>query len=616
MGSEGAETDDFGAAGSSISSPSLKAKPAPFEYPPLSVESSTRLLKILSGDQDDPVQVELLQVSLSDDASPAFKALSYTWGGTEKPNQIFYGSSFISVTENLLAALLYLRVNSRPSDLFWIDAICINQGDLDERSSQVRLMSRIYYKAKQVIVWLYDPSLPHASDRSRWIIAQQLVPALGQSTALEPLSLPMEWLRMFEHPWFMRVWILQEVVFGKDIKVLTGKINLPWGEVLELATSYINRDTKDPQNTPVSGDAELSMAMMTVMDEWRAAQNLPIADLVHRSKFCDATEPKDKIFALLSLASDVDIDTFKPDYRLTWPQICIKLARHAISQSNTLDVLRSVGLASKSHDLPSWVPEFSRLAQSIPLTPFSATSSKLEDSPDVTSYCSESRMVAKCLLLHDIVLTGTPWLDEHNPHDPSLLSLFPLLDQWYDGVRNHPQYANDPHKRVNTFWGTLRMTLGSEASEKYVARTYSAGEGWHWHFRKLLDLDVGDSQPEDFYDFDAEPPIDDETIFDLDKNPHLLTPWAKEVMLKPVASHLHGRTFGFMDDGKMALLPRDTKEGDHLCLLYGCRIPFVVRSCGGGYHELVGAAYLHHRINWEVFEKKESWEQLQWIMFR
>jgi hypothetical protein len=60
------------------------------------------------------------------------------------------------------------------------------------------------------------------------------------------------------------------------------------------------------------------MAMVVVMSEWRdevlnGTFNLLIAEIVHRSKFCGATEPKDRIFSLLSLASDVDVETFKPD---------------------------------------------------------------------------------------------------------------------------------------------------------------------------------------------------------------------------------------------------------------------------------------------------------------
>lgn len=44
------------------------------------------------------------------------------------------------------------------SRFFWIDALCINQADLEERGAQVRIMPQIYTKADCVIVWLGDDS--------------------------------------------------------------------------------------------------------------------------------------------------------------------------------------------------------------------------------------------------------------------------------------------------------------------------------------------------------------------------------------------------------------------------------------------------------------------------
>jgi len=59
-----------------------------------------------------------------------------------------------SVTENLHSFLSYFsRTNMRGEDL-WVDAICINQSDENERSSQVNLMSTIYRAARRVLVWL------------------------------------------------------------------------------------------------------------------------------------------------------------------------------------------------------------------------------------------------------------------------------------------------------------------------------------------------------------------------------------------------------------------------------------------------------------------------------
>lgn len=81
---------------------------------------------------------------------------SYAWGSRDEPVHIEVGSSgthTLSVTRNLGTALLYLRYHDRPRKL-WIDAICVNQNDLEERSRQVPRMSDIYSKASRVVVWL------------------------------------------------------------------------------------------------------------------------------------------------------------------------------------------------------------------------------------------------------------------------------------------------------------------------------------------------------------------------------------------------------------------------------------------------------------------------------
>jgi hypothetical protein len=59
----------------------------------------------------------------------------------------------LSVTQNLRTALPYLRLRDRPR-MLWIDAICVNQDDLEERSQQVQLMAEVFKLAERVVVWL------------------------------------------------------------------------------------------------------------------------------------------------------------------------------------------------------------------------------------------------------------------------------------------------------------------------------------------------------------------------------------------------------------------------------------------------------------------------------
>jgi len=104
---------------------------------------------------------------------PIYEALSYEWGKPpDHDAPIYVNSSPHLVRKNLHHALSHLS-NKTKTRWLWIDAICINQADLPERNSQVQLMSQIYSKARDVLVWLGLPerdgviAMPYLKDISR-----------------------------------------------------------------------------------------------------------------------------------------------------------------------------------------------------------------------------------------------------------------------------------------------------------------------------------------------------------------------------------------------------------------------------------------------------------------
>ena len=123
-------------------------------YQPLNAERhEIRLLRIL--DQAETIACTLEIASLDD--SPTYSALSYEWARYqgEDPGEhvppIMVNSLPISTTTNLSLALKYLDKDKSP---YWIDALCINQEDDNERGHQVRMMTRIYQGAGRVYAWL------------------------------------------------------------------------------------------------------------------------------------------------------------------------------------------------------------------------------------------------------------------------------------------------------------------------------------------------------------------------------------------------------------------------------------------------------------------------------
>jgi hypothetical protein len=212
-----------------------------------------RLFTLFPGATDEPIQIDLENASFDDKSLPAFTALSYTWGTIEFSGKIRVGDGMLGVTSNLAQLLPFFRDITIPQ-VFWIDAICINQQDLNERSSQVKRMPDIHTKAKQVVVWLE----PEAFDSH---IAMKLLQDMGSKVVVDwrtytctPISaytqnedaqrladrkihLPYTLLEMsvitaiINRPWFKRLWIVQEIFLAcKNTIVRCGETKISWDE--------------------------------------------------------------------------------------------------------------------------------------------------------------------------------------------------------------------------------------------------------------------------------------------------------------------------------------------------------------------------------------------------
>jgi hypothetical protein len=129
--------------------------PDPWSYSPLEqTDRSVRLLRLQPGRTEDLIRCDLQTVSLDDKSRPDYGALSYVWGSIEPGETImFNGVPGKKISANLAAALRQLRKEDEAT-LLWVDQLCINQEDLDERGQQVQLMSAIYSGASYTPIWL------------------------------------------------------------------------------------------------------------------------------------------------------------------------------------------------------------------------------------------------------------------------------------------------------------------------------------------------------------------------------------------------------------------------------------------------------------------------------
>ena len=308
------------------------------------------------------------------DTAPDFHALSYTWGTTFRD----IPSLGLRITGNLFSALSNLAEET--PRLWWIDALCINQQDVEEKNQQVRLMRQIYGKAKQVCIWLGEPDtasldlLRKIADR---VSLEELLNfnAVFDIGMLERYGLPHmkdpAWSSLMQfvaRPYFRRVWVVQELVIGNktETTVACGRLRFDW--LLISAPIHWIRTTN--LHTLVIAQASNPMQLSPTMDDVITLdgilenRDLPVTleYLISLSMELESTDPRDKIIALLGLVSprDPSVAKIKIDYRLPVTDFFHDVTGTIITTNKSLKLLamRRDESTRTIPELPSWVPDY------------------------------------------------------------------------------------------------------------------------------------------------------------------------------------------------------------------------------------------------------------------
>jgi hypothetical protein len=184
--------------------------------------------------------------------NPKYEALSYTWGDETPTETIYLHGHEFQAFENTAVALRRLRSKSTESTL-WIDAVCINQMDLQEREEQVSLIDKIYKHAEQVIIWLGEHrESGNVPMKSLATHTSSLSNNVGMWRAQKNSQVQRGWGRMstavkmgeaeraqldgeigevaelLDRLWWRRVWIVQEIVLAKKSIVMCRSDQVPW----------------------------------------------------------------------------------------------------------------------------------------------------------------------------------------------------------------------------------------------------------------------------------------------------------------------------------------------------------------------------------------------------
>ncbi|KAH8590187.1 heterokaryon incompatibility protein-domain-containing protein, partial [Bisporella sp. PMI_857] len=293
---------------------------ATFTYSALDLAGPTfRLIRLLPGLSFDMIECEMIEARLEGlgDTIP-YEALSYTWGQDGKNKCIEVNGCSFPVTANLHLALLHLR--HRSSDrLLWVDAICINQSDPTERGHQVKQMRYIYQEAEQVLIWLgsatndTDIAMSTMMDlqqislrgNSNW---RQLADILLDTDLTHPrISLKIRRRfgaqELISRPWFNRVWILQEVANSRAALILCGHQSV-LARIFALAMPLLLENTIDSHCQAVLD----IMPGISRRESWWSRER-SLRTLLLKFNMSIATDPRDMVFALLGMSSDIPDDS-------------------------------------------------------------------------------------------------------------------------------------------------------------------------------------------------------------------------------------------------------------------------------------------------------------------
>lgn len=379
----------------------------------------------------DPATIEFsFNVSPIDDAPP-YSALSYVWGAPIFCEQVKIDGMPVSITTNLLQALRNYAENfqaimddslssASSTSYLWVDALCINQRDVKEKTKQVQKMGQIY--ANSSLVWAWLGPLNVASElvieecnlrrrrlcslvfamvqygfelRDRNVHAKfaglakdgvgceyRLVMDLaidGHPRYLQRLAVELGWLEsstdaaaLLRAAWldfcsgefWTRIWILQEMVLGQTVYLVSGTATTKLEHLLTIwsvmtSISFNSQETgcltleavMYSQELIVKGD--MISAILSIK-AWKQLKGLRFTDLLFFTRSMKATEPKDRIYGILGISSDVETLGLSVDYSLSFGEICTEFAKQFIIGYGVV-ALTYAAYHVPTTPIPSWV---------------------------------------------------------------------------------------------------------------------------------------------------------------------------------------------------------------------------------------------------------------------
>ena len=424
-------------------------------------KGSIRLIKVHNSDIFPPgdgiIDCSLQKFPLSE--SPPYTALSYVWGTDNPTRELRLNGKAILVRDNLHAFLCHIkptpddclsvsdqkqyspsydeecRVRSMPTKdvptaevgYLWVDALCIDQGNNDEKMHQVAGMGRIYSRASRIVCWL--------GENCKDIITDLLLEYGVESDEKKPVhwrSNHSEYTPFFSHRYWRRAWIVQEASTANVPRQMWwGTKRLSWETVVlanrRLGLAWLSKVYLDfllrPRPHAVERFDDLSTRRRNNSNSSSSSSASSFAgvllDLLFKYSDMGATDHRDNVYALLPIAEDITstISPLIPDYSIPVGQVYFHAAR-LILQDRTLSsrfdilLLRRLKPGGSADGLGGWVPDWAngRAGRLYTMTEVEYKAGGCWDLPFVHLVGEDGRLTLQCVEIDEI--NNTP------PHFP------------------------------------------------------------------------------------------------------------------------------------------------------------------------------------------------------
>ena len=546
-----------------------------------------------------------------------FEALSYTWGDGGDARSILINETRRDVSQNLEEALRALRDlrETRLGMCYWVDSLCIDQENLEERNEQVKRMREIYSRARAIIVWLgqEEKTDRNAVRSMRHLCRNPYV----ENTLQLPADLLLDgWPALFafmQKPYWNRAWIIQELAMNHNSTlILCGKFKLTrrmirlgavyCQELLQASEdqSYLSKHYLELNAWAMAGRVH-RLASLTFNPNVEVSLDL-LLNLVRRA---DATDKKDKVYGILGLLDPaVSVDVI-PDYSLSERQVYTDFMISIIRKSKRLEQIMFGGIPTEE-GWPSWVPDW-RL-------PFERHHIRY-----LRSRQASGNLPAKIRFLK-------------KGRNGDLLACSGFQVDIVDGVAAQPSqrcYSTQSRNVSNRYSGgiseALQQTLHMDhpgATEELLLKvpwisrcdTYTGPANFRptskWlklsqssYYRKFHEFReynekfcIGGQSFRDFFPQSSGKSVDIAIILRC---------------MRLALLSLDQRALITTRTGYLGLAPIAVRQGDVVAILLGCKCPMVLRPYSDNLYHVIGECYVHGLMDGEILSQESGENTLE-----